>query len=161
MSGRFSQIRIDFSRRAAEFIEPRSYCIWELENAERPSVLRGVHGDEPSLCLQYISTYFISLHSLYLHILYISTYSISPHTLYLHILYISTYSLHKPKVSLFSPPKGRRPLNELILSYVSSLRLNNLCGSACEYNSFCAKRAIASISREKPWKAAAKKHKPG
>ena len=41
-----SQSRMDFSRRAAEFIEPQSYCFWELEHAERPSVLWWVHRDE-------------------------------------------------------------------------------------------------------------------
>ena len=48
------QSRMDFSRRAAEFIEPRSYCFWELERAERPSVLRGVHRDAPTLFSHYL-----------------------------------------------------------------------------------------------------------
>ena len=56
-----------FYRGAAEFIEPQSYCFWELEHAERPSVLRGVHRDAPSLFLRYISSYAISPHTLYLH----------------------------------------------------------------------------------------------
>ena len=63
------------SRRA---FESQSYCLRELENAERPSVLGGVHRDEPSLFLLYISTYSMSPHILCLHILYIS-----PHTLYI------------------------------------------------------------------------------
>ena len=42
------------SRRAAEIIEPWSYCFWELEHAERPSVLGEVHGDEPTLFSHYL-----------------------------------------------------------------------------------------------------------
>jgi len=43
-----------FSRRAAEFIEPQSYCFWELEHAERPSVLGEVHRDEPTPFSHYL-----------------------------------------------------------------------------------------------------------
>ena len=95
-----------FFRWAAEIIGLWSYCLWELEHVERPSVLGGVHSDEPSLFLRHIS----------------ST-SISPQPQYLLNLNISSTSPHRPKVSLISPHKAEG------LSAISASHTYYLCGS--------------------------------